>query len=329
MQENINTVNKKWKTFFSRIFHSPDFGVVIPLVVIMAVTTIINPRFFSLTNFSTMLKIIPFIAIVALAASFPLMTGNVDISVGRVMGFVGMVFPYCMIVLGLGLVISLVISLLVGALIGLFNGYLIVKMGVPDFIATIGTLYMAGGGRFLLTKGYPLSPLPFDLGKMGDATPLGLSWPLIIAVILFVIVGFVIKKTVFGRRLLATGDNREVAALSGINVPRMRITAYVICGLLVAIAGILFTIDLDNGVPQNGDGWEFKAIASCAVGGVSLRGGKGSALGVAIGVLIINVLDNSLIMLDVPATLQKSVTGIVLAGAVMLDIIKQRRKIRA
>ena len=97
----------------------------------------------------------------------------------------------------------------------------------------------------------------------------------------------------------------------------------------MAIAGILFTIDLDNGVPQNGDGWEFKAIASCAVGGVSLRGGKGSALGVAIGVLIINVLDNSLIMVGIPATMQKSITGIVLAGAVMLDIVKQRRKIKA
>ena len=129
--------------------------------------------------------------------------------------------------------------------------------------------------------------------------------------------------------MLAAGDNREVAQLAGINVQRIRITAYTICGIMAALAGLLFTIDLDNGVPQNGDGWEFRAIASCAVGGVSLSGGKGSALGVAIGALIIYILSNSLIMLSVPATLQKSVIGILLAGSVMLDVWKQRRKVRA
>jgi ribose transport system permease protein len=97
---------------------------------------------------------------------------------------------------------------------------------------------------------------------------------------------------------------------------------------MAAVAGILFTMDLDNGVPQNGDGWEFKAIASCAVGGVSLSGGKGSALGVAIGAMIIYILSNSLIMLSVPPTLQKSVIGVLLAGSVMIDVWKQKRKIK-
>ena len=315
-------------SIFSKIVHSAEFGVLIPLIIIIVGTTLANKNFLTLTNFTTILKILPFLAIATLGISFVLITGNVDISIGRVAGLSGMVFPYCMIVLKINPFLSLLIGLLVGALIGLLNGYMIVKIGLPDFIATIGTLYAAGGARFLLTKGYPLSPLPFNLGKFGDATPLGLSWSFFIAVALFVFVGILLKKSLFGRKLLATGDNREVAALAGINVNRMRMTAYTLCGLFAALAGILLTIDLDNGMPQNGDGCEFKAIAACAVGGVSLMGGKGSSLGVAIGVLIIFILDNSLIMIGTPASLQKSVTGIVLAGAVMFDIIKQKQKIR-
>jgi len=321
--------NKKTSvSVLSRFERSAEFGILIPLIVIIAITSVINRNFLTLTNFTTILKILPFNAIATLGISFVLLTGNIDISIGRIAGLSGMVFPYCMMVLKLNPVTSLFIALLIGTLIGLVNGFLVVVVGIPDFVATIGTLYAAGGARFLLTKGYPLSPLPFGIGKIGDAKPLGLSWPLIFAVILFIIVEFVLKKTLFGRRLLATGDNREVAALAGINVKRMRMTAYSISGFFAAVAGVLLTIDLDNGMPQNGDGWEFKAIASCAVGGVSLTGGKGSSLGVAIGVLIIFIVDNSLVMIGVPSAIQKSVTGIILGGAVMFDIAKQRKKIK-
>lgn len=329
MPGTANGLTQKVKiSIFSKIVQSAEFGVLIPLLVITVITALLNRNFLTLTNFTTILKILPFMAIATLGISFVLMTGNVDISIGRTAGLCGMVFPYCMIVLEMNPIISFIIAMLVGGLIGLFNGFLIVRLGLPDFVATIGTLYAAGGARFLLTKGYPLSPLPYNLGKFGDATPLGLSWSLFIALALYVAVQFILRKTLFGRRLLATGDNREVAALAGINVARMRMAAYSICGFLSALGGILLTIDLDNGMPQNGDGWEFKAIASCAVGGVSLMGGKGSALGVAIGVLIIFIVDNSLVMIGVPSSLQKSVTGVILGGAVMFDIIKQKQKIR-
>ena len=317
---------------FRRIFRSitqtSEFGIIIPFLFIIFITTLVNPNFLTVRNFSTMLRIVPFLAITALGISFPLMTGNVDISVGRVAGLAGMVFPYLMIVQNWQLVPSLIAALATGALIGLYNGFLIVKIKLPDFVATIGTLYIAGGARFLLTRGYPLSPLPYNLGDFGRASPLGLSWPFFIMIALFIIATFLIKKTVFGRKLLATGDNREVAALSGINVARMRMTAYTICGFLCAIAGVLLTIDLNNGVPQNGDGWEFRAIASCAVGGVSLSGGKGSAIGVFFGVMMLTVIDNSLIMMGVSASLQRSVIGIILAGAVMFDIVKQKQKVK-
>jgi ribose/xylose/arabinose/galactoside ABC-type transport system permease subunit len=326
MEKNIPV---KKESVFAKLFRSAEFGVFIPLLAIVVVTAIVNKNFLTLANFTTELKILPFLGIVALGESFALITGNVDISVGQVSGFMGMLFPYFMIVQSMNPWLSLILTLIAGLIVGAFNGFLIVKLGLPDFVATIGSLYIFQGAKILLTKGYPLSPLPYDLGALGDATPLGISWPFWIAVVLFIIVGIVQRKTIWGRRLYATGDNREVAKLAGINVDKMRITAYSICGLLTAIGGILLTIDLNNAVPQNGDGWEFKAIASCAVGGVSLAGGKGTALGVAIGVVIVFILDNALIMLSVPTAYQKCVTGIVLAASVMFDIIKQKRKIRA
>lgn len=324
--------NKRSNTllpFWTRLFRTPEFGVFIPLLVIILITGVINTDFLRLNNFMTIFKIIPFIAIVALGESFVLMTGNVDISVGKTSGFAGIFFAYLMIALKMHWIPAMLIVLVLGGVIGFINGFLVVKVGIADFIATIGSLYMVGGARYLLTKGYPLSPLPYDLGKFGDAQPLGLSWPFWITVFLFIIVHIINKRTIYGRNLLAAGDNREVAGLAGINVKRIRLSAYTICSLLAALAGILFTMDLNNGVPQNGDGWEFKAIASCAVGGVSLAGGKGSALGVTIGTLIIYILTNSLIMIGIPPTLQKSMIGALLAGSVMLDVWKQKRKIKA
>lgn len=312
-----------------RMLNSPNMGVAIPLFVIILVTTAINPNFLSIKNFTTMFKLMPFIGITALGVSLVLITGTTDISVGRVAGLAGMVFPSLMIINGWSLFPALIAALGVGAAFGAFNGFMISKMRLPDFVATIGTLYIADALRYLMTKGYPLTPLPYRLGEIGTANVLFMTWPFWIMVALYAIVGFVQKNTVFGRRLYAIGGSKEVAQLAGIKVVKTKTLAYIFSGILAAAAGILLTIDINNGIPQNGDGWEFKAIASCAVGGVSLRGGYGNALGVAIGVIIVQLLDNALVMVGMPAEIQKCVTGIVLAASVMYDLFKQSRKIKA
>lgn len=319
----------KKESLWSRIVHTDEFGVVIPLVALIIITGIINPDFMTVSNFTTILKNAPFQGICALGIMFVLITGKVDISVGRVAGFAGMIFPFCMMRLGMHWAPALIIALAVGAGFGLLNGLLIVKVGMPDFVATIGTLYIAGGLRFLLTSGYPLTDLPYDLGAWGDQVVLGVSWPFWIMIGLFIVAAFVLKKTLWGRHLLATGDSQEVAALAGIKTVKVRMTAHVICSVLAAVAGVLLTIDANNGLPQSGDGWEFRAIAACAVGGVSLAGGKGSAIGALIGVVLLYVLENALVMIGVPSTMQKAVNGAVLAGAVLFDMYKQNRKIKA
>ena len=317
---------------FYRLLHSDEVSVTIPLLAIMLITTLFRRDFLTVKNFSAMFTQIPFIAIVALGASFTLMTGNVDISTGRVAGFAGILMATLCVDHGWSAGPAIIVALLAGALVGLFNGFLVVYMGVPDFVATMGTLYMVGGARYLFIKGYELT-----MGKSRaagvidffDQRILGMPPYFWIMLILFAIVFVVIKKTLWGRRLLACGDNREVAALAGINVKRMRMIAYTLCAVLSAIAGVLLTLDLGIGKPETGDGWEFRAIAGCVVGGVSLSGGKGSPLGVLIGVTLVFVAENAIIFLGMPTTMRIAIQGALMAGAVLFDIFRQKRKVPA
>lgn len=322
----------KKNEFLRRLLRSDEVSVFIPLLAIMLITTVFRSDFLTFKNFSAMFTQIPFIAIVALGASFTLMTGNVDISTGRVAGFAGIVMSALVVDAGWGAVPAIAVALAAVALIGLFNGFLVVKMGVPDFVATMGTLYMVGGSRYLFIKGYQLAlerVESFTLTRVFDRRFLGMPPQFWIMLLLFAIVFVVTKKTLWGRRLLACGDNREVATLAGINVFRMRMLAYMFCALLAGIAGILLTLDVGLGLPETGDGWEFRAIAGCVVGGVSLSGGKGSPLGVLIGVTLVFVAENAIIFLGMPTTMRIAIQGALMAAAVLFDIFRQKRKVAA
>ena len=315
-----------------KLLCSDEVSVFIPLLAIMLVTGIFRPDFLTVKNFSAMFTQIPFIATVALGVSFVLMTGSVDISTGRVAGFAGIIMSTLCVDAGWNAAPAIMIALLCCMAVGVFNGFLVVQMGVPDFVATMGTLYMVGGARYLFIHGYQLSLNTlegFTLTKVFDERYLGMPMHFWIMIVLFAIVFVVIKKTLWGRRLLACGDNREVAALAGINVKAMRMTAYVLSALFAAIGGILLTLDVGIGLPETGDGWEFRAIAGCVVGGVSLSGGKGSPLGVLIGVTLVFVAENAIIFLGMPTTMRVAIQGALMASAVLFDISRQKRKVPA
>lgn len=330
MEQSI--LKSKRQPLLSRLFRSDEMSVFIPLLAIIVITTVVKPRFLSVSNFSAMFTQIPYIAITALGASFPLMTGNVDISNGRVAGFGGILMASLVVDAHWGAFAAIMAALLACAVVGIVNGVLVVHFGVPDFVATMGTLYIVGGARYLFIHGYQLSlnTLPnFPLIAVFDGRYLGMPLPFWIMLLLFGVALLVTKKTLWGRRIIATGDNREVAALAGINVTSLRMQAYVLSAVLSAVAGILITLDVGLGLPETGDGWEFRAIAACAVGGVSLAGGKASPLGVLIGITLIFVAENAIIFMGLPTTMRIAVQGALMAGAVLFDLYKQRRKIPA
>ncbi len=330
--QNSQPVARASASAFRRFLRLDEISVTIPLLVIIFLTTIIRPDFFTINNFSAMFTQIPFIAVCSLGAAFPLMTGNVDISTGRVAGFAGIIMASFVCDYGWSTEAAIVFSLFCCVLIGLVNGILVVHFGVPDFVATMGTLYIVGGARYLFIKGYQfaLEKVPgYHYTAFFKSQFLGMHPPFWIMVVLFAIAFVVIKKTLWGRRLLATGDNREVAILAGIPAKKMRMIAYIISAVLSGIAGIMLTLDLGLGLPETGDGWEFRAIAACVVGGVSLSGGKCSPIGILIGVLLVFAAENAIIFLGLPTTMRVAVQGALMAGAVLFDIYKQKRKVAA
>ena len=164
--------------------------------------------------------------------------------------------------------------------------------------------------------------------SFANQTPLGISWAFWIVVIIFVIIGFSQRKTAYGRYIYAVGNNSEVAKLQGVNVKGIKISVYVLSGLFAAIAGILATMDINSSQPSTGTGWEFRAVAGSVIGGVSLAGGVGSALGVAIGVFMVFVISNIINMISLSNYWSDVFTGAVLLGAVIIDVIRQNRKIK-
>ncbi len=328
------TVAKKQSSFrdkMAKITGSDIFSAIVPLIILIVLATIFNPNFISLGNIISMFNLIPFVAICCLGNALVIMTGSADISVGKTSGLAAIIFGWTIKVLGVPIWLAVILGILTGGLIGFLNSFLIFNFNLPEFIVTLGMSYVVGACRFFLSKGYPFTGFGDGVKAFGTATipGIGVNIPFVVCVVLYIIIGLVLAKTTFGRHIKAVGDNPQVAALSGINVVKIKKFAYIACGLIVAIAGILMVIRLDYANPYTGNGWEFKCIAACAIGGVSLNGGRGNGLCIAIGVVSMMVLDNAIIMMGIDTNLQTTAIGAFLMIAASLDMIKQRKKIRA
>ena len=315
----------------AKITGSDIFSAIVPLIILIVLATIFNPNFISLGNIISMFNLIPFVAICCLGNALVIMTGSADISVGKTSGLAAIIFGWTIKVLGVPIWLAVILGILTGGLIGFLNSFLIFNFNLPEFIVTLGMSYVVGACRFFLSKGYPFTGFGDGVKAFGTATVpgIGVNIPFVVCVVLYIIIGLVLAKTTFGRQSKAHGDNPQVAALSGINLVKIKKFAYIACGLIVAIAGILMVIRLDYANPYTGNGWEFKCIAACAIGGVSLNGGRGNGLCIAIGVVSMMVLDNAIIMMGIDTNLQTTAIGAFLMIAASLDMIKQLKKIRA
>jgi len=314
------------------VLKQDESGVFLSIVGIVVITQIFRNDYINIENFKTIFAQVSFVGIVALGCSIPLMAGNIDISTGRTAGLAGIVMASLVVNSGWSAAPAIIFGLIAVIIVGALNGFLVVYCKVNDFIATMGTLYMVGGARYFFVKGHQLSfaRVPnFTLHLIFQNRYFGMPIYFWIMLVLVILVTIVIKKTVFGRRLLMTGDNSEVAQLAGINVNHMRFIAYIICAVFAGIAGMLVTLSLGLGLPENGDGWEFRAIAGTVVGGTSLMGGKSSPIGTFLGVSLMFIAENAFVFLGLPGTMRIGVQGFLMALAVLVDLRRQRRKIPA
>jgi ribose transport system permease protein len=301
-----------------------SLGMAIVLLALCIIMAIFAPHFFTFRNIINVARQVSINAILAAGMTFVILTGGIDLSVGSALAVAG-VFSVWLTTKGVPDVFAVLAGVVTGGLCGTLNGVLISRFKLSPFIVTLGALTYLRGVAYVTTGAYPLIKSDLGFAFLGEGSVGFLPWPVIIALIVFLVGYIVLKRTVFGRRIYAIGGNEQAARLSGIPVDRILIWVYTISGACAGIAGIIFSARLLSGEPTGGDGYELDAIAAVILGGTSFTGGVGSILGTAIGALIIGVLNNGLVLMNVPFFYQLIIKGAVIIFAVLLDRIRSSR----
>jgi ribose transport system permease protein len=310
-----------------KLWAVPEAGIFVPLLVFTLVFYSINRSFLEPNSVSAMLRALTFVGIIAVGQTWLMISGGIDLSVGSVAGLCAIVSSWLMKAQGWPVEAGLLVGLTVGLLAGLLNGLMVVRLGIPAFIATLGMLYVARGLNYLLCQGYPIYPIPDALKSFGRAEPLGLSWAFVIFVILVILGDLTLRRTVSGRKVYATGGNKEVARIAGINTAWVQISCYMLTGGLAALAGMLLMAQLNVGQPEIGVGWELDVIAAVVIGGTSLFGGAGTVTGTFLGLLIMQVVRSGLVVTGVNTHWQTVAVGVIMVTAVWVDLLRRKTKI--
>jgi ribose/xylose/arabinose/galactoside ABC-type transport system permease subunit len=298
------------------------------LVVLCAVMAVLSPYFLSVSNMLNILLATSTIGVLAIAATFVIGSGGLDLSLGSVMGLSGVVGAYVAVNMGLPSALGLLACILAGAAAGYVNGQLVTRAFVPAFIVTLGMLGLARGLALVISEGRVIYGLPPMMVYVGQGRPFGIPMPVIIFVLTAIIAHFALAYSKFGRHTLALGDSESAARAAGIRVERHRRILYTLSGALAGLAGMLFMARVNSGDPTAGLNYELTAITAAIIGGTNLFGGRGSILGTMIGALIMGVLQNGLNLLAVQSYYQQMAIGGVLILAVFIDQYQLRKESR-
>lgn len=307
-----------------------ELGISILLVVLCAVTALINPRFLSGTNLTNMANVIGLFGVFSLGLGLVIITGGVDLSVGSMFALCGVLLSMALTEWGWPWPLAAAAVIALPMLLGGVHGWLITRLKVQPFIVTLcGLLIYRGLARFIAsdgTKGFGDAAGFETLRDLARGKVLGLPMPFVIFIVLAVVMWFVLHRSVYGRYLMAVGRNEQAARFSGIDTRKVIISTYVLMGLLAGIAGILFAFYTNSVSPSNhGNFFELYGIAAAVLGGCSLRGGEGSIVGIMIGAALLQVLQNLVNLLGIPSSLNFAVMGaVVLVGVLADQIVKQR-----
>jgi len=301
-----------------------QFGTLIGLIGLCLVLWILTPYFLTVSNLLNVAQQISIIAIIAVGMTFVIITAGIDLSVGSVLAFSGMVIG-SVLQAGVALPIAIFVGLFVGGLSGIVNGVLITYGRLPPFISTLGMMSVARGAARLITKGRPISGFSESFRDLATAEVFNVPLPVLIMAGVYLVAYFVLARTKLGRYTYAMGGNEEAAILSGVNVKAYKIAVYGLCGMLSGLAAIILTARLNSAGPNAGIMYELDAIAATVIGGTSLMGGEGSITGTLIGALIMGVLRNGLNLLGISSYIQDIVIGAVIILAVLMDMALKKR----
>ncbi|MCG8569192.1 MAG: ABC transporter permease [Spirochaetes bacterium] len=320
---------------YSRILR--DFSMLIILIFMVIVFSIIQPAFLSGRNILNIMTQISYIGLIALGVTMVIIALGIDLSSGSVLALAAVVaasfaqssdwevlkYPGLQ---DLPFVVPLLAGMLVGTICGAINGTIIAKTGIPPFIATLGMMTAARGLALIYSNGRPISGLHDAYCFIGGGKIGPIPFPVIILVVMALISHTMLKHTKFGKYNYAIGGNEQAARVSGINITKYKILIYTYAGMLAGLAGVVLSSRVSSGQPGFGNMYELDAIASAVIGGTSLNGGIGTIPGTLVGAMILGVLNNGLVLMNVDANWQQVVKGVIIIGAVVMDVRKNRLK---
>lgn len=302
--------------------------VTVGLIIMCIAFGLINPHFFTSKNIGNLLRQIVPVLIIGMGQSYVLITGNIDLSIGSVIGMSCMISATLMN-RGHSPLFALIIAMIASLIVGFVNGFLVAKFQLPPFIATLGTMTIARGVAQIVNNNYNTGSIGkakwfkdfFYYGKF-----LNVYTCVWLAIIMFVVLNFLLSRTRTGRHIYAIGSNIDAARLSGVNIFTTTTKAYIVSAFCAGIVGLITTATAGMGSMDAGNGYEMFAVASSVIGGVSTLGGQGILIGTVVGAAIWSVLQNGLQFAGAPVAIRNIVIGIIVVVSVLLDVVVRSGK---
>ncbi|MEI7849400.1 MAG: ABC transporter permease [Chloroflexota bacterium] len=296
------------------------------LVFLVFLFSFIAPNFMTFGNLRTLIRQVSFAGISAVGLMFVMISGGIDLSIGSQIVFSNVLLAIMMAEWKLPPTVAIPLILLVGTGLGAINGLLCIRLKIHPLIITLGTSAIFKGMGYIINRSRNIMGFPDSFRWFGQGYVLGIPVPIIVMVVVALIGSFILTKTYFGRQVFALGGNEEAARLAGVNISRMKVLLFMICGFVSSITTVLLLSRVFAGQTITGQGLEFDCLTAALLGGVSFKGGEGSIFGLMVGIIIIGVLNNAMQLSQFPDFSQTVVKGAVLLIAVAFDVYQKNRK---
>jgi inositol transport system permease protein len=301
-------------------------SIFVILIFVFFISALLNPNFLSAMNLTNVLRQNAVVVILALGVTMLIIAGTIDLSSGAVMAFSGVLAVYVFRATG-SLTFSLITGVIVGVIFNCISGVLVAVFKTPPFIATLAVMAIARGSALLFTMGQNIHQIG-DFVVFGQGSLLSIPIPIIFMVFMLILTWYILNNTRFGRSLYAIGGNEEAANASGIRVARTKFLCYMLNGVFVGLAGVIFMSRVNAGLPNAGHGFEFEALTAAVIGGTSFSGGIGTATGTFAGAFIVGIIGNIMNLVGVNAYIQQIIRGGIIALAVIMDIYAKNKRSR-
>jgi ribose transport system permease protein len=294
-------------------------AIFIAAAVIFVIFGVLNPNFLTVGNLRDVAVSACVNALIGIGLTFVIITGGIDLSVGSIASFVGIIAANIMVNSGVAAIPALLVGLALGFVAGAINGLLITVLKLPPFIATLGTMSVYQGCAYVATDGRPVYNVPQPFVLLLNSYLGGVPIVVVVVIVVALLAWVLLRRTVFGQNVIAAGGSEETAWLSGVRVARVKVLVYGLSGTLAALAGMVVVARISAAQSEAGAPYLLTAIAAAVIGGANLMGGEGRIAGTLVGALILGALTNGLTLLNVPSFYEQIVTGLVVVIAVAID----------